>query len=419
MPSHEMMSPSGRPTFAAGLFLLMVMIIPIFGLIDLVESVRGGLGAAYLEESRSGGERASMNLLYLREVLLAAVTLIMCLWLLLRARLLPRLPASGPCVLFVLISACMSVTFYPPIVVLSGLRQFAYFTLLYVLYFLRVEIERVEQWFVYGLVVVAVCEFIAAIVETVIFPTGGATALFGNRVYGTFNNPNTLGVVFAAITFGVLFLGRQSALTTYGVVGMAIVGELLSGSRAGILALSFVLTAFAMYRLRTVESRGMCAMLAVGLTIVLYYSVGALAGRDIPTPLEDPRLEVFADEMQGKSVLQLAIGRGLGVGTNTLYVLGQGRPDTVRLTRILDSTYTALIVQIGFIGFGLLLLAFGSLSRLCGFPGWVLFGLMLVVGINGNVLEYYPFNLMLTATYGILWGRQNGRKQSSRVWVAR
>jgi hypothetical protein len=113
------------------------------------------------------------------------------------------------------------------------------------------------------------------------------------------------------------------------------------------------------------------------------------------------------EQTEGRGVVELLIGRGLGVGTSTLYVLGHERSDVGSLTRILDSTYTALIVQMGFIGLGLFLLAFASLSAKCGFAGWVLYGLMVIVGINGNVLEYYPFNLVLTAAYGILWGRRD------------
>jgi len=304
---------------------------------------------------------------------------------------------------------------YPPIVGLSGLRQLTYFIMVYSLYFMRTEADRVESLFVRSLVFVAVCEFIPALVESELIKQPENNALLGPRVYGTFNDPNTLGIAFAAIIFCVLFLGRSSRLTTASVVAMGIISELLSGSRAGILATLFVLAAFAFSKLRNIESKGMLLTFMIAMILPLYFFLAILSGRqDTTTPLQDPRVEIYREHIEGKGLVQLLVGRGLGVGTNTLWALGRDRPDVEDLTRILDSTYVCLIVQIGFIGLGLFLLTFASLSAKCGFAGWVLYGVMLIVGLNGNVLEYYPFNLIITAAYGILWG-----KRAQMEWAMR
>ena len=407
MPERQ----GGPPTIALVVVVAMVAVIPFLGIPDLIEAFRSGRGALYLLESRLGGARASTKLLFLREVLLFIFTGILFLRLSLRARLVPRVRTVPAFLLCLASSLAVSFMLYPPIVGLSGLRQLTYLTMVYSLYFMRTEADRVEHLFVRSLVFVAVCEIIPALIETALLSQPEDNALLGPRVFGTFNDPNTLGIAFAAITFCVLFLGRSSRFTTASVVAMGIVSELLSGSRTGMVAVVFVLAALVFSKLRHLESRGMLVTFAIIMILPLYYSLAILSGREGATaPMQDPRVEIFRQQTEGKGLGELLIGRGLGVGTSTLYALGHERTDVEDLMRILDSTYISLIVQIGFIGLGLFLLTFASLSARCGFAGWVLYGLMLIVGSNGNVLEYYPFNLVVAAAYGILWGKREQMK---------
>ena len=389
------------------LIILMIAVIPFLGIPDIIAAFRSGRGALYLFESRLGGERASGSFLYLREILLFVFTVVLFLWLALRGRPLPRLQVVPALLVSVVSSLAIALILYPPLVALSGLRQFTYLTLVYSLYFIRIDSPRIEPLFVRVLIFVAVCEFIPALAETALLGQAEDNALLGPRAYGTFNDPNTLAVTFALIVFCVLFFGTLSRGGTLLVIGVAIASELMSGSRTGMVAVAFVLLAYAIQKMKTVETRGMVITLAILLIIPLYYSLTMLSGREgAVDPHRDPRVEIFLDELEGKGLGQQLFGRGLGVGTSTLYALSQGKPEYSNLVRILDSTYTGLLVQIGLVGLGAFLLSFACLAHRCGVEGWILFGVMLIVGVNGNVLEYYPFNLILAASFGILWARR-------------
>jgi len=52
---------------------------------------------------------------------------------------------------------------------------------------------------------------------------------------------------------------------------------------------------------------------------------GALSGRqDASMPLEDQRMKIFFEQIADRGPEELMFGRGLGVGTNTLFSLGGG-----------------------------------------------------------------------------------------------
>ncbi len=414
-PSRSMV-PGGAYT----VLFLMFLAIPILGLPDILTGFQSGLGAAYLEESRSGGVRTAQGLLYMREVLMALLIGLLFLWACVAGRTLPRLRGVGLLVVSLSISAIVSFSLLPAIVGLAGLRQLSYLILIYVAYMLRRDSGRVESQLMAAAVIVVVAEFAVALFEMVTFDTAAGTTLFGGRVHGTFNNPNTLGVTFAGLMFLLLFLSGGGRRRRAGLTALCLLGLFMTGSRTAVVAGLFVLAAFLWSRSRTVEGRGMIVPAALLIVPFLYLGLSALTGREVEsTALGDPRVEIFLEQIQHRSVPELLLGRGLGVGTNTLFALGRGREDVVPLISILDSTFTALIVQVGFVGLVGFLVAFAALSTRCGFPGWVLFGLLLIVGVNGNWLEHYPFNLIATTAYGVFWARQDLLRSSERPARAR
>jgi len=408
------------PQVAYILVIVMVVVIPVTGVFDLLETFQAGKGLAYLEGVRAGGERSGVGLLYVREALLLLLTGVLFLWGCVVGQPLPRLPGIGFLSVCLGISFAVSIGLHPRIVLAAGVRQLMYLVLVYALYLISRESDRTEAVFVSAAAGVAMVEFVVASIQVVFFGAVAGATLLGVRVYGTFNNPNTLAAFFAASTFFVLFMGRLSGRLRGVVVTLGMAGQLMAGSRTGVVATVFVLGAYLWRRSRCLETRGMVVVGAILLMPFLYFGLSALSGREnVAAPLEDPRIQIFAEQIGAMRPVELLFGRGLGVGTNTLYSLGGNREDVVHLLAILDSTITALVVQIGFIGLMAFLLFLAALSARCGFAGWILFGLVCVVGINVNWLEFYPINLMTTAAYGMLWAKADRWRVGAAVRIGR
>jgi hypothetical protein len=394
------------PRIASTLVVLMVVVIPVMGTFDLLETFQAGRGAAYLEQTRAGGERVGVGLLYVREILLLLLTGSLFLWGCVVGQRLPRLPGMGFFSFCLGISFIVSIGLHPRIVLAAGLREIMYLVLLYALYLISRESDRTESLFVYAATGVSMVEILVASIQVVFFEAAAGTTLLGPRVYGTFNNPNTLAAFFAATTFFVLFMGRSPGWVKGGVVTIGVLSQLMAGSRTGMVAIAFLLFASLWRRTRRLEARGMLVVASFLLLVPLYYGLATLSGRgNVGTPVENPRLRIFREQIELMRPAELLFGRGLGVGTNTLYALGKGTEDPTNLITILDSTITALVVQIGSVGLIAYFLFLVALSARCGFAGWVLFGLVSVMGVSANWLEFYPINLIVTSAYGLLWAK--------------
>jgi hypothetical protein len=409
-------APAPPPRLLTVIVLAMVGAIPFFGLVDTIEAFRAGFD--YLDQTRVGGGRAAAGLLYVRELLLFVLVGVWGAWLCATGRPVPRMRGGSVFLLCLGLAAVVSGGIYPPVVLIAGLRQLTYLAVPYVVYLLCRESPRAEVLFVRAAVFSAAIEFAVALLQAIVFGAMAGVSVLAMRAYGTFNNPNTLGLFFATVLFLALFLSRDRRVVRKAVVATCLGGLLLSGSRASLAAGLFLVLSYVWQRRKVLEARWLVLALAALVLVPAYYAVGALAGReDVPTPLDDPRVRIFFAQLEDRSVEELLFGRGLGVGTNTLFSLGRGQPELQPLISILDSTYTALVVQVGFVGLAGFLLALCVLAARCGGEGWTLLGLTLVTGLNVNWLEFYPMNLLFTAAYGMLWARREGRRAAAG-WIA-
>lgn len=393
------------PRSASILIVLMIIMIPIMGIFDVIETVRGG-DLNYLETIRGGGERVGRVFLNLREVLLFMLVGVLFIWLCFAGRPLPRIPGVGLLLTCLGIGFLVSVSSHPLIIGLVGLRQLTYPLLVYSLYFIARETDRIETLFVWAAMWVVMVEFLVSSLQLLLM-TGTSPALLGARAYGTFNNPNSLGAVFAILAFVTLFLGRLPRWMTVAATILCVVGGLMAASRAGLLALALVLPASLWRRRFTPEVRGMFITAGIVGAVLLFFTVGMITGRSggERTPIEDSRVQLLVEQIQGRESIELLFGRGLGVGTNSLYAVGLTAEELPGVVFIVDSMITSLIVQFGFVGLGAFLCMLAGLSARCGFAGWVLFGLTWLLGLSVNWLEAYPINLIATSAFGLLLAR--------------
>lgn len=393
------------PRSASIIIVLMIIMIPIMGIFDVIETFRGG-DLNYLEIARSGGERVGRVFLNLREILLLMLVGVLFIWLCFAGRPLPRIPGVGLLLTCLGIGFLVSVSSHPLIIGLVGLRQLTYPMLVYSLYFIARESDRAESGVVWAVAWVVTVEFLVSVLQLLLM-TGTSPALLGARAYGTFNNPNSLGATFAILVFVALFLGRLPRWVTVAMVVLCVVGGLMAASRAGLLATAFVLVAFGWERVRKPDVRGMFLTAAAVGAVLLFLTVGMITGRagGERTPIEDSRVQLLVEQIRGRGPTELLFGRGLGVGTNSLYAVGLSAEELPGVVFIVDSTVTSLFVQIGLVG----LVAFAGmlalLSARCGYVGWVLFGMTWLLGLGVNWLEAYPINLIVTSAYGLLWAK--------------
>jgi hypothetical protein len=299
----------------------------------------------------------------------------------------------GIALLAAALSSVATVRAGEPLLILAGLRAFAFLgvALLWVPLVSRELLSTLAAWCA-GLLL-AEC---ALIPGELLYGVSDRPPGSFPRVAGTLVHPNSLGLVAvsaACYVQGFARSGRQRALAwSAAVVLVACAGSGVGWLVLGVLAISYAAT----HIVRSAWGVVPISAAAVLLTVAL---VPLLTGRaDV---LESPRGRLHAlFDIMDDGLLMVALGRGLGHGTNAAAALGEGA------TRGLDSTVTLLVAQGGLVTlvavYALLVRAF-----LRGRDERPFLASVLLSGVAANVLETFPVNVLL----GLCLARR-GRPQS-------
>ncbi len=392
----------GRVT--TSLALLSIYLIPLVGLIDVAMSI--GILPGMVDRSRT--LHPFPAIVVVREVVVVLLFLV----------LISKCPETGriPKLLFRSVFLLMPLLLYSTSVpaFLGGIRQILY--LVYIPigfsiynYALKANIDinlRISRALKFLLIVECVC----ALLQTQLMPAVEGRLFFGSRAYGTFNNPNTLGV-FGAISLPLLihFSGKRSLHWIYGAFALMIV--IAAASRTGLVLLGLACGWFLLTRLRSPETRGFAGVATLGIIICLVVSLNVITNRGAyPTVWNSVRLNNVRRYLTEMDILRILIGNGWGVLTSWYYGLG-GDIEVIGGIGG-DSFYAAMLIQIGLIGLMFLLIWLFSLFSLAGNQGLLLFIVFCLTGLQVNVLEYYPMNLLIFLSLGIFIGER-------RKWTKR
>jgi hypothetical protein len=281
----------------------------------------------------------------------------------------------------ILLRAAFDVSAGDWVFLLSGLRSLAFVALSLALAGSRISLSRLATW----CAALALLELCLVPWEHLYGLTDRPISWLWTRAAGTLVHPNALGLL-AVATVGLVSSVDTSRGLTILTWSVGICLTAFAASGAGLL----LLVAIVLLQLapRIPVSLATKAV-TFGMVILLFVAaLPVITDRpDLPLSVTEGRVTRFL-EVVDTGPVALVVGRGLGVGTNTLMsAFGQaGQP--------LDSTLTLVVGQVGLLGAGLLYVAF--------FLAWrrsprlrPLTVTLAVASLVANIAETFPVNLLL------------------------
>ena len=381
------------------LTLFSIYLIPLVGLIDFFMSI--GILPGMTDRSRS--------LHPFPEIVIIREIVVMLLLLLLIRKVYNTGKMQRPLFysVFLLAPLLLYSTSFPAF--LSGIRQILYFVYVPVGFFIyryavRANIN-IDLKICRSLKVVLVLECIFALIQTQFMPTTEGLSHFGPRVYGSFNNPNTLGAFGATALLLLILLSKRRSLHWIYYI-CAILTVMASGTRGGTILLVCILMVALLKRIRPGLQRGLIAVIALGILLLTIISANVIANKpgNVKNIWEGARVENIEQYIATVDSTNLLTGFGWGVMTSWYQALG-GDSNIIHGIG-LDSFYAAILAQIGLIGLIMFMIYLFWLFFHAGKQGILLFLVFSLIGLQINVLEYYPMNLLLFLTLGIFIGKR-------------
>ncbi len=294
-------------------------------------------------------------------------------------------------------------------VLLAGLKSLVYFGTPLVMKNWFYSDPKALKKLTKALVLVFAIEILICTLQTQIMDSIEGQTIFGSRVIGSFNNPNTIGAYFALMIFYFLFLEDKilSKLQTFLVLSGCFCGVLMAGSRAAMLG---VVSTAVFYFIR--QKKNPKFLLALGAVtacvgLVFLTKVGSLAGRSgIPPIFKDPRWRMIFEMIERLQIKDLILGYGLGVRTNFAAVSAYQLPGQFDIDQfylnIPESSLISLTSQVGLLGVTCYVAGFLILSKNTGTRGLALGVFTLILSFSNSIFEMYPIIFLIFTFYAIL-----------------
>jgi len=393
------------------LTLFSIYLIPLVGLIDFFMSI--GVLPGMTDRSRSF--HPFPQIVIIREIIIMLLLLFLIRKVLYNAGKMQR-PLFYT--IFLLTPLLLYSTSLPAF--LSGIRQILYFAYVPIgffvyMYAVRANID-IDMKICRSLKIVLAVECIFALIQTKFMPAAEGLSHFGSRAIGSFNNPNTLGVFgVTALLILILLSKRRSLHWIYYIFAITVV--LASGTRGATILLVCTLMLALLKKIRPGVQRGLIAVVALSILLTLIINVNVIANKPntVKKIWKGARTDNIKKYISTVDSSRLLTGYGWGVMTS--WFLAMGGDSNIIYGIGLDSFNAAILSQIGLIGLGMFMIYLFWLFSHAGKTGILLFLFFCLIGLQINVLEYYPMNLLLFLTLGIFIGKRRLElKQSSEYF---
>jgi len=395
-----------------GLILIIFMLTPIFGWQELLTSFPGFSGIM------SSGPMVLIKII--KDLVLGIIAVLFMIDLLVARRKLVENAWLWLLMGLLLLSAA-STYFYEPMMAIVGVRVFSPFILVFVSYrfFDLPSFRRIKN------VLFAVCllEFAVALVQRSFFY--GMPALFGSRVFGTFTAPGA----FAAFICYVLCLQMGDDLARHNKVKirtwvfylLSIVFILFAASGGGLVSLAVIAVVyFLVYARVDVLIKYMLVPVILIIPLVAFSNLPLLTGRNqIISESGSTRLSIFVEMISTFGIKEMAIGKGLGIGSNAAatiqtYNIVPGMTGDEDIL-IADSFYASALSQVGlvflvaFIVFMLNRFLFAWRNKMSGINPTIILTvpLILVTSMTGIITESFPLNWLIFILFGVALKEQD------------
>jgi hypothetical protein len=325
------------------------------------------------------------------------------------------------------ISFLVSLSLAGPVLGLIGLRGISPFILIFVGY--RYVDTKALRTIVRILGVLLAIETSAAIVRAFYgVPVDGRT-FFGlvARPSGTFVSPTSWSV-FISLTacyilgFDISLYARPRRRTWF-VVALSGLLVYVSGAGAGLFAFTAFLASYFLFfsRIHAYLKAGVFPLLLLAPVLILT-NLSFLTGRPSAFHSVESRVGIIGNLLSSMSPREMAIGKGLGVGSDVAITIQRLHPEMLTGIDNLfgsDSLYAAMLGQMGLVFVVVFLVfnfrVFGRSLRVRDHgvhPIVILAIPAILAGANGSVTtEVFPVNWLLFLLYGMaLKGCACGRR---------
>ncbi|NIT57407.1 MAG: hypothetical protein GWN00_14600 [Aliifodinibius sp.] len=311
-----------------------------------------------------------------------------------------------------------------PFLAIIGLRSFSPFLMIFIAYN-YLDMDMIGK-IVKILSFVLVLGFCAAFAHAFLgYPIEGTT-YFGlaARPFGIFFHPWSFATFICfVLCFRVGFDISLYKRATKGSLILIVLSTLfifLAGSGTGLLTLSvfFISYFFFFCRLRPYIKAVVMPILLL-IPLFAFANLQLLTGRSNIYISVKTRIDILVDFINSAGIKEIAIGKGLGIGSNAAVTFLRLNPVGLKGANMLftsDSLYTSLIAQVGiffviiFILFNVFLFITAAQSKYQGANAIALFVIpvAMVASLGNSLIEFFPVNWLLFIVYGLVLRKQPG-----------
>lgn len=381
--------------------LLTIYLVPLIGAIDFLISIGVLEGAS----QRSRSSNPFPYLIVLKEVF----ALFIFAHLFLVAIMNKSLTRIGLFILLFILLISLNFSF---IGIVAGVRQsigLVYIilgmTVIKIFFENKNESIFIEK-FIKAIKIVLLIEFLMACLQIVLMPGYEGTTFLGSRAIGSFTNPNTLGV-FSALALISMFIFKDFIKVNLLYHFVAIFTVLSAGSRTALILLVMGYIYYG-FTLSNLKNKILFSLLWLIISLLIISNVNIIASKpDGIQILSSVRIDNLLSYINTASSFDLLFGHGWGENTSWhrfLYFDKANLPP-------LDSFVASMIYQKGLFGIFLIYAFFGVIFFLAGFKGVYLYIIFVLIGMQINILEFYPINFIIFSLIGILIGMENHKRK--------
>ncbi len=374
------------------LIIFSIYLIPLIGLIDFLISI-----AAFPGSPSRGRVDHPFSVMIVGKELLILIML-----MLLAVIAVYKLKIQAISLIILMVVGFLMLHTPSLIVMVSGFRESLCFVYVIAGKLFsdqsRVNLKYGKVNLVKAIKIVLLIELFFALLQTQLMPPVESFTFLGSKPVGSFINPNTLGV-FGCLSILLLILfkeNKEKISVLY--FTCAILLAFLSGSRVAITLIMLILVINQLTVMKPSLLKLMTAFLGLLMLVIIITNINYISNKPLAlSVIEGDRVSNIINYLTTTDLFHLLFGYGWGAHTSWYYILSSINSPSIAL----DSLYASMLAQIGLIGSVFLGIFMCWLFNLGGKKGRYLLAVFAIIGIQINVFEYYPANLLIFLALGI------------------
>jgi len=207
---------------------------------------------------------------------------------------------------------------------------------------------------------------------------------------------------------------RKTSIIPYHIISLFII--LASGSRGSVLALSFLYFYIFINSFESTKNKNIATICSFILLAILITNINLISSK--PSGISffnDARVQALFHYLSEIDFYSLMTGQGWGWNTSWYRAIYPVR----ELNYAADSFFTSILIQIGPLFVSIFMVVLAYIFSLAGKKGMLLLITFLIIGLQINILEFYPIINILFLSLGLLIGlnqasiKQKGQQKIS------